>query len=102
MTITDITPGSVYTNGNGRFRVVTGTITGSGWSDVRYVATYQNTKGMMKPTIIGIDRCRPACLASWSEREATPAEIRAVIAVAELTDTELSAVRSRLKVLENE
>ena len=102
MNTTDITPGRVYTNGDGRFRVVTETIMGSGWSDVRYVATYRSAKGDMKPTNIGIDRCSPACLASWSEREATPAEIRAVIAVANLTDTERSAVKSRLNVLENE
>lgn len=77
---TDIAANKVYTNGKGRFRVVTDVIMRSGWSDVHYTAAYRNTKGKMKPTIAGPDRSGTYSFAAWAIREATAEERAEVLA----------------------
>ncbi len=81
MTPADILPNHIYTNGRGRFRLVTKIRNVGAWQDADYRAAYLNAEGTMKQTMNGITCCSPYALAMWATREATEAEAQAVRAV---------------------
>ena len=88
MTPIDILPNHIYTNGNGRFRLVTEVLQepNSAWRDVCYRGAYLSSSNgkmkMLKPNrATRDDKSGVWSFAKWSEREATEAEAQAVRAV---------------------
>lgn len=83
MNTTDITPGRVYTNGNGRFRVVTGIRNVGSWIDIDYADAYRNTKGIMRrvaPTA-SLNHSGIHSFSGWCASDATPGDAAEVLSV---------------------